>query len=245
MSLAMRVSPDTTQEEIEQAASEEWEMRVGFATKFPSVIESNGSYSMKRIVESTDDKVAPPPLEEDEAVGLKAMAHLPISHTSSGSADDLRGWALDAGVPPTTDLLTRWTIKFGNQVTQIHAPENIPVEEVCDRAALNLGLGLKKWTIKAQRRPAQIMVWCSSPVPLAIQASIHFGNQEWAGKANRTYTDPQLVREAQAQLGLEGKWTVRVGTMAGDVRLVEAERGRHRFSGATEGCGGSTRLSWD
>jgi hypothetical protein len=53
-SLTVRVSLNTSQEAIEQAASEEWEMKVGSGTKFPSVSESNGCYSLKRIIERTN-----------------------------------------------------------------------------------------------------------------------------------------------------------------------------------------------
>jgi ribonuclease HI len=57
-----------------------------------------------------------------------------------------------------------------------------------------------------------------------MQASIHFGNQEWAGKVNRTYSDIQLVEEARIQLGLEGTWQVRHAVTILDVRTIEAER---------------------
>jgi hypothetical protein len=91
-SLTMRVSPDAGQEVIDRAAWEEWEMEVGFGTKFPSIIESNGSYSLKRIAEQADDEDAQPQPEEEEAVGLIAIAHRPgaVSYTRSGSADDQR-----------------------------------------------------------------------------------------------------------------------------------------------------------
>jgi hypothetical protein len=185
----MRVSPNESQEAIEQAASEEWEMKVGFGTKSSSVSESNGSDSLKRIIEQADDEDAPPLLEEEEAVGLKEIADRPssaVSDTRSGSVDDLRGLALDADVSPKTDFMAMWTVKLGNQVTQITAPLNAPVNEICDRAALDLGLGLKKWSAKVEQRGRQITVRCTQPETLTVQASIHLANQEWAGKVNRT-----------------------------------------------------------
>jgi hypothetical protein len=175
---------------------------------------------MKRIME--DDEEAP--LAQEDPVGLKVISHQPIAYTRSGSVDNLTGLALSADVAPRTDFATTWIIKFGNQVTQIQAPESVPVQEMCDRAALELGIGLKKWKSTIDRKGLRIHVNCTSPEPMAIQASIHFGNQEWAGKVNRSSSDKQLIREAQAQLGLEGTWHVRAAATILDVRTIETER---------------------
>jgi hypothetical protein len=79
-SLTMRVSPDTSQECIETAASEEWVTLVTFANKFPSVLESNATYQMRRPPEDSDDQ--PQPLESDseELTGLNAIAHRPAQN---------------------------------------------------------------------------------------------------------------------------------------------------------------------
>jgi hypothetical protein len=104
---------------------------------------------------------------------------LAVSYTRSGSADDLRALAVD--VPPKTDFMATWTIKFGHTITQLIASENTPVDEICDRAA-ELGLALEKWTAKVERSPGRINVICSLLEPVEVEASIHLGNQEWAGQ---------------------------------------------------------------
>jgi hypothetical protein len=144
--------------------------------------------------------------------------------TRSGSMDDIRGVALAADAVPKTDLIMTWILKFGHQVTQISAPENADVQEVCDRAAIQLGIGLKKWKTTVDRRGSRIFVTCILPEPIVQEASIHFGNIEWAGKVNRNHPDDQLLREAQVQLGIEGTWNVRRATVSNDVKSIEAER---------------------
>jgi hypothetical protein len=74
------------------------------------------------------------------------------------------------------------------------------------------------------RKGLRIYVTCTSSDPIVVKASIHFGNQEWAGNVNRTFTDEQLVQEAQLQLGLEGTWQVRNAVVILGVRTIEAER---------------------
>jgi hypothetical protein len=182
-SFTMRVCPDTSQEAIERAASEEWKMEVRFGMRFPSILEANGSYLMKKFVEPADDEDTPPtPDIEEETSGLKAIVHRPlaVSYTKSGSVDDLR--ALAADDPPKTNFMAMWVIKFGPRVTQIMAPENTPIDEICDRAAVDLGLELKKWLVVVERRAGRISILCTSPDPHHVPASIHLGNQERAGK---------------------------------------------------------------
>jgi hypothetical protein len=125
---------------------------------------------------------------------------------------------------PKTDFIATWVLKFGHQVTQIAAPENAEVQEVCDRAVVQLGIGLKKWKTTVDRKGSRIFVTCILPEPIVQEASIHFGNVEWAGKVNRTYADDQILREAQTQLGIEGTWNVRHSTVDQHVRKIEAER---------------------
>jgi hypothetical protein len=177
---------------------------------------------LKRLVIDSDTPELPSDYEEP--VGLKTIEHRPIMFTRSGSADDLRGISLKADVAPKSDLSATWIIKFGNKVTQVQAQEGANVQEICDRAAIELGIGIKKWKTTIDRKGLRIHVNCTSPEPIAMQASIHFGNQEWAGKVNRTYSDIQLVEEARIQLGLEGEWRVRHAVTILDVRTIEAER---------------------
>jgi hypothetical protein len=224
--LTMKVSANTSQEAIERTIFEELATLVIFAHKFPSVLESNGTYQLKRLVADSEPEPEP---DQEEPVGLKVIhhkqiAHKPVMFTRSGSADDIKGVALSADVPPKSDLLATWIIKFGNEVTQVTAEEGSNVQEVCDRAAIELGIGIKKWTTTIDRKGSRIFVYCTSPEPIAQEASIHFGNQEWAGKVNRGYSDVELVREAQTQLGLEGTWQVRHSVTVSDVRTIEAER---------------------
>jgi hypothetical protein len=153
---------------------------------------------------------------------MSAITHGPaaVSSTRSNSAGDLRTLAADN--PPKTDFTTMWTIKFGHTITQVIAPENTPVHQVCDRAGLDLGLELKRWETQVERRGGVISVRCTDPRP--VQASKYVGNQEGVGKINSTYTDIQLVREAQVQLGIEGEWKVRTALTLCHTRTIEAER---------------------
>jgi hypothetical protein len=228
--LTIRVSLRTSQEQIERAAMEEMDRIVIFANKFPSVIESNAVYQLKVI--SEDSEAQPiPDSDVEEISSLKSIPSRcstpippPPMFTRSGSADDLRGVGLAADVVPKTDYIARWVLKFGNKVTQITAPENAEVQEVCDRAAIQLGIGLKKWKTTIDRKGSRIFVTCILPELIFQEASIHFGNIEWAGKVNRTYEDDRILREAQTQLGIEGTWNVRHVVIDQDVRKIEAER---------------------
>jgi hypothetical protein len=117
--LTMRVALGTSQDSIENAALEELEVPVIFANKFPSVLESNGTYQLKKLV--VDSDAPEPPSDFEEPVGLKAIEHRPIMFTRSGSVDDLRGISLKADVAPKSDLSATSIVKFGNKVTQIQA----------------------------------------------------------------------------------------------------------------------------
>jgi hypothetical protein len=117
----MRVSPETSQESIETATSEEWATFVVFANKFPSVLESNATYQMKRPPEESDDQPQPPESDVEEPTGLKAIEHRPGGFRRSGSMDDLRGIAVRTDVPPKSDLEATWIVKIGDRVTQIQA----------------------------------------------------------------------------------------------------------------------------
>jgi hypothetical protein len=94
--------------------------------------------------------------------------------TRSGSADDLRGVALAADEPPKTDFIATWIIKFGDKVTQICAPENSDAQQLCDRAAVELKIGLKKWKTTIDRHGTRIFVNCILPESIIQDAVIHF-----------------------------------------------------------------------
>jgi hypothetical protein len=227
-SLTMRVSPDSSQESITTAASEEWVTFVEFANKFPSVLESNATYQMRRSLEESDDQPQPPESDSEDSNGLNVIPHRPgpkpVFFTRSLSSDDLRGVSVSADTVPKTDFMATWIIRIGDHVTHIMAPENSDVMEMCDRAAVKLNLKIRKWKTTVDRHGSRISVTCTSPEPIVIKAEIHFGNQEWAGNASSAFSDLQLVQEAQTQLGLEGTWKVRSSVVILGTRTIEAEK---------------------
>jgi hypothetical protein len=178
--LIMRVSPETSQERIEDVTSEEWQVPVRFNKKFPTVLDSNEIYWMKRSIQPKDDEAPPEPELPEDGTGLRAIGHQitrlvrPVGYTRSLSVDDLGKLAPD--VVPTTDLIPTWVIEFDHTVTQIFAPENASVETTCDRAALDIGLWLKDWRKRVERWEGVITVHCTSPDLDIAQDSIQFGN---------------------------------------------------------------------
>jgi hypothetical protein len=56
------------------------------------------------------------------------------------------------------------------------------------------------------------------------EAFIHFGNPEWRGKVDPSYSNLQLVAAAQAHLEIEGKWGVRTAHWDGQLSCIEAEK---------------------
>jgi hypothetical protein len=142
--------------------------------------------------------------------------------TRSSSAGDLRGIALVSDVVPKTDYIATWILKFGKKVIQITAPENSEVQDMCDRAAVQLGIGIKQWQTTIERKGTRIFVTCVLPESIDQEAVIHFGGIEWAGKVRRSYDDETLVQEAQVQRGIEGRWSPRESLVVNDVRIIEA-----------------------
>jgi hypothetical protein len=163
-SVIMRVSRNSSQEAIEQVFSKEWRTNVQFQKKCPSVLDSNEIYWMKQariIADLADDCDTQPMPEESEApTGLRAIPFrgtpiiAPVSCTRSLSADDLAGGTKDT--PLKTDFLATWIIKFGLITTQRDAPENTPVDAVCDQAAREFGTEIKHWTKTLDRRGSAI-----------------------------------------------------------------------------------------
>jgi hypothetical protein len=95
---------------------------------------------------------------------------------------------------------------------------------LCDRAAVELKIGLKKWKTTIDRHGTRIFVNCILPESIIQDAVIHFGSLEWAGKVNRNLSNEQLLMEAQRFLGIEGTWNVRSSSVSNDVKNIECER---------------------
>jgi hypothetical protein len=168
-----------------------------------------------------DAEPGPEPTPEEDEPGMRAIM---CRHTSTvpdpsfirphSQGDLCKSSTVTA--PKTDDLITA--------VTQLIAPENAPIQSLIDRASLSLGIEPRHWETQVEKRLHVTSIYCSSRTPRITTASIHFGNQEWAGKVNNDYPDSQLVREAQAQLEIEGTWRVRVATVIDKVHTIEAER---------------------
>jgi hypothetical protein len=209
-------------------AMEEWGRIVIFANKFPTVIESNAVYQMKTISEDSEA----PPMPDSEVEDISSLQSIPTRRSSpvppspkftrSGSVGDLRGVALAADTVPKSDLLVTWILKFGNKCTQITAPENSEVQDICDRAAVRLGIGIKQWQTTIDRKGSQIYVTCILPESIIQDAKVRFGSLEWGGKVRRSLDDETITREAQIQLGIEGTWNPREAVVIDDVRHIEA-----------------------
>jgi hypothetical protein len=206
----MRVSPTSPQRNIEIATSEEWRSAVVFKNKFPAVLDPNEIYWMKPApaekpdTEPDESKASPVPEEpEPQPFGLGAIGfqETPILSgvplTRSLSSSDLRTFAAKPDAPPKSDLMIMWVVQFGAQVTQIWAPENTPVVEICDRAAHAINLPMQRWDIRGpDRRGSVATIYCKLPGQDSMEAAIHFGNQECRGKVNVLCSDLRLVQEA-------------------------------------------------
>jgi hypothetical protein len=80
-------------------------------------------------------------------------------------------------VVPKSDYLATFVVKIGDHMTQLNAPESTEIAEICDRAAVEMGLKIRKWKTVIQRNGLRIFVACTSPEPIIIKASIHFGKK--------------------------------------------------------------------
>jgi hypothetical protein len=100
------------------------------------------------------------------------------------------------------------------------APEDAPEEVVISKAAESVGLKTTGWN---WRREAHWRIYCSDPANVP-EASIHFGNIEWRGKVEPTYSDDQLITAAQSQLEITGTWTSRTTHWEGNVHHIECEQ---------------------
>jgi hypothetical protein len=190
-----------------------------FKNKFPAVLDTNEIYWMvpkpaeKPAVDEESDAWPEPVEPEPQPLGLRAIGYREIplisgvTMTRSLSSGDLRTIVAKPGLVPVSGLLVTWVVQFGATVTQIWAREDTPVNEICDRAALSIGIPLQQWDIRGpDRRGSVVTIHCRMLEKSGMGAGIHFGNQEWRGKVNVLYSDQRLVQEAQAQLDIEGRW---------------------------------------
>jgi hypothetical protein len=209
LTMIMRVSKESTQAEIEGEAPYYWNQPVEFKS-FPSVFDSNVIYWMRPHSEEPPDEHELPSPEPDT---LDAIPHVEIptfkplvcTFPRSHSSDDLKSGAPDPVLQKSADTLAKWTVMFGLTVVSYWAPEDAPEEIVVAKAAESIGLKTTGWRI---RRADHWRIFCSdrSNVP---EASIHFGNMEWRGKVEPTYSNEQLITAAQSQLEITGTWKVR------------------------------------
>jgi hypothetical protein len=124
--LIMRVSPNTTQEEIEAATRWEWKDGVVvLKKKFPSILDANEIYWVKTFTPPEPDS-EPEPLPEEGEPGMRSIMHrstltVPVmTFIRSHSADDFV-----TKRPPMTDYQVTWVVEFDHTVTQLFAPEKL------------------------------------------------------------------------------------------------------------------------
>jgi hypothetical protein len=100
------------------------------------------------------------------------------------------------------------------------APEDAPEEVVIAKAAESVGLKTSGWN---WRREDHWRIYCTDPFNVP-EASIHFGNLEWFGKVEPTYSNDQLISAAQSQLEITGSWKVSSHYWEGNVQHIECEQ---------------------
>jgi hypothetical protein len=202
----MRVSLDSTQAEIEEAVSRLWSQRVEFR-KVPSVLDPNDTYWMpphtKDVPDDDDLSISEPnSLEAIPHVETPTFKPMVCSFPRFHSMDDLEGKPSPVLAQKSPDCLAKWTIMFGLTVVSYWAREDVPVETVVSKAADALGIPKTQWRTRVAD---YFRVFCEDVTTGVTEPSIHFGNMEWRGKVEPTYSNIQLVECAQAQLEIEGK----------------------------------------
>jgi hypothetical protein len=70
-------------------------------------------------------------------------------------------------------------------------------------------------------RSQEKTVYLTNRSPEAQQAEIHFGDQKWDGQVAARPTAQELIKAAQTQMSIFGKWKVRSEMIKDKVRLVE------------------------
>jgi hypothetical protein len=168
------------------------------------------------------DERAPEPNSLDAIPHVETPTFKPrfCSFVRSHSTDDLGRAASPVLAQKSADCLAKWTIMFGLTVVSCWAPEDAPAETVVSKAADAIGLKERGWRTKVA---GHFRIFCEDPTDVA-EASIHFGNMEWSGKVEPSYSNIQLIEAAQAQLEIEGRWQVRTVHWEGKVRCIEAEK---------------------
>jgi hypothetical protein len=109
---------------------------------------------------------------------------------------------------------------FGLTCVTYWAPEDASEEIVVAKAAESVGLRTTGWNF---RRADHWRIYCTDPFNVP-EASIHFGNMEWRGKVEPTYSNDQLITAAQSQLEIVGTWTTRSSHWEGNVHHIECEQ---------------------
>jgi hypothetical protein len=224
LTMIMRISRESNQKEMEEAASFYWDQPVEFKT-FPTVFDSTAIYWIRPHTEEPQD---PNELPFPEPETLDAIPHVetptykPFTCTfpRSLSSDDLKGTPAIPVGGKSADTITKWVVMFGLTRVTYWAPETAPLEIVVSKAAATIGLKPTGWRI---RRGDKWNIYCSdsSNVP---EASIHFGNIEWRGKVEPTYSNDQLITAAQTQLDIVGTWRVRSSHWEDHVHCIECEQ---------------------
>jgi hypothetical protein len=224
LTMIMRVSKETSQAEVEKAASIYWEQTVEFKNP-PTVYDSNTIYWMKPHNDGPpdeDDDTQPEPdtLYAIPHVATPTFKPATCSFVRSLSSDDLSKASKAPAPQKSADCLRKWTVNFGLTVVTHSAPEDAPIEVVAARAATSIGLKETGWRI---RQGDRWHIYCTDTQTVS-EAAIHFGNMEWRGKVEPSYSIPQLIEGAQAQLEIPGQWQARSSHWEGQARCIECEQ---------------------
>jgi hypothetical protein len=182
LTMIMRISRESTQEEMEGAVTFYWDQPVEFRS-FPKVFDSTAIYWMRPHTEDPPDPNEfpfPEPETLDAIPHIETPTYKPFVCTfpRSFSSDDLKGTPAPVLEGKSADTLTKWVVMFGLRCVTYWAPEDAPVEIVVAKAAASIGLKTTGWRM---RRGDKWNIYCSDPSNVP-EASIHFGNIEWRGK---------------------------------------------------------------
>jgi hypothetical protein len=195
--MVMRVSADSTQAEIEQAASQYWNTELEFKS-FQKTFDATVTYWMHphRDEESETETVFPEPETLDSIPHVPTPVIKPAICTfvRSLSSDDLRSSAKDHTLQKSADTQAHWTVVFGLQHVMYWAPEDAPAGVVVAKAAESVGLPVTGWEWEKRDH---WRIYCTDPTNVP-EASIHFGSLEWYGKVEPTYSVDQLISAAQS-----------------------------------------------
>jgi hypothetical protein len=182
LTMVMRVSRESTKEEIERTASDYWSTPLEFKT-FPKTFDATVTYWMHpHLDEETEaETVFPEPETLDSMPHVLTLTVKPATCTfvRSLSSDDLKSSATDHTLQKSADTQAHWSITFGLQHVMYWAPEDAPVEVVIAKAAESVGLKPSGWE---WRRADHWRIYCTDPFNVP-EASIHFGSLKWYGNS--------------------------------------------------------------